>query len=180
MGSWFAKLFKKKEYNILIIGLQNSGKSTIVQRLLKKDDPMEPTIPTIGSQVKEYSFQKLKFVLWDVGGQKDLRNTWKHYFVGTHAIIYVVDSADTEKLTESVNEFEKVINDQHVSGIPCLILGNKSDLPNSLNEVDLTQHFNIAKYGKEYHCSFRLQRCSALTGDGLNDGFTWISEVLST
>lgn len=176
MGTWFAKHFKKKDYNILIIGLENAGKSSIVQRLMKKDGELEQTVPTIGSQVKEVTFNKLHMVLWDVGGQKDQRNTWKHYYVGTNALVFVVDSADSSKFEESSKEFSKVIEDQYISGIPCLILGNKSDLEGAADEAELTTYFDILKYGKERKISFRMQICSALTGKGLQEGFTWLSD----
>ena len=75
-------------------------------------------------------------------------------------------------------ELEKVLENQHLHDIPCLILCNKSDLPEALDEVELTKYFDILKYGKSQKISFRLQICSALTGDGLQEGFSWISDAL--
>ena len=36
--------------------------------------------------------------MWDVGGQKRLRELWNHYLPNNDAIIYVVDSSDIERM----------------------------------------------------------------------------------
>jgi len=38
--------------------------------------------------------------MWDVGGQKKIRMLWHHYFRGSHALIFVVDSNDRERFDE--------------------------------------------------------------------------------
>ena len=39
--------------------------------------------------------------MWDIGGQDRLRPLWKHYFAGTHGVIFVVDSNDTERIPKA-------------------------------------------------------------------------------
>ena len=34
----------------------------------------------------------------DVGGQDNIRPLWRHYYVGTQGLIYVVDSNDREQI----------------------------------------------------------------------------------
>jgi ADP-ribosylation factor protein 1 len=38
--------------------------------------------------------------MWDVGGQKKIRMLWHHYFRGSHALIFVVDSNDRDRFDE--------------------------------------------------------------------------------
>lgn len=49
----------------------------------------------------------------------------------------MVDAADTDKLEASRNELHNLIDKPQLAGIPVLVLGNKRDLPNALDEVDL-------------------------------------------
>jgi GTPase SAR1 family protein len=35
--------------------------------------------------------------MWDVGGQEKIRKLWRHYFQGTHALVFVVDSQDKDR-----------------------------------------------------------------------------------
>jgi hypothetical protein len=57
-------------------------------------------VPTIGFNnilgfnVESVEYKNLKFTVWDVGGQDKILQLWRHYYNNTHALIYVVDSAD--------------------------------------------------------------------------------------
>lgn len=167
-----------KEYNILIVGLDNVGKSTLVQRLQKGEGELLPTVPTIGSQTQSVNFNGKHLILWDVGGQTDQRNIWKHYYVGTHGLVFVVDAADESRFEESYKEFVNVIEAQYLNGIPCLLLGNKSDIEGAADEEKLKTTFHIEQYEKENGIAFKVENCSALTGAGITEGFSWLLEMM--
>lgn len=59
------------------------------------------TIPTIGFNVETLKVKKTKFTVWDVGGNKKIRSLWRHYFMNTNIIIFVVSSADKERINEA-------------------------------------------------------------------------------
>jgi hypothetical protein len=67
------------------------------------------TKPTIGSNVEEVNFRNVKMVCWDLGGQESLRATWSTYFVGTHAIMMVVDSTDRERIGTVKEELWRIL-----------------------------------------------------------------------
>ena len=58
--------------------------------------------------------QHISFTVWDVGGQTKIRPLWQHYFQDTDAIIYVVDSADRERVSEAREELESILSDDRV------------------------------------------------------------------
>ncbi|WAR23619.1 ARFRP-like protein [Mya arenaria] len=60
-----------------------------------------PTMSKVGTIVT--SGVKLKF--WDLGGQEELQSLWDKYYAESHAIIYVVDSSDKERIDESKEAF---------------------------------------------------------------------------
>ena len=74
----FNSLFGNKEVRILILGLDNAGKTTILYRL-QADEPIE-TIPTIGFNVETLQYKNIKFQVWDLGGQTSIRPYWRCYF----------------------------------------------------------------------------------------------------
>lgn len=47
--------------------------------------------------------------MWDIGGQKALREYWANYFSNTDALVYVIDSADTKRVREAGEELEKLL-----------------------------------------------------------------------
>ena len=86
----------KRKCKVVMLGLDAAGKTTILYSLKLGDVLM--TIPTIGFNVEEVNFKTIQFMVWDVGGQEKLRNLWTHYFDKSKALIYVVDSSDSERV----------------------------------------------------------------------------------
>lgn len=62
----------------------------------------------------------------DIGGQTKLRPLWRHYYVNTDALIYMVDSSDTNRIEEARDELFNVLRDANMSQCQTiLILLNK-------------------------------------------------------
>ena len=79
------------EFRLSIIGFQNAGKSTILQRI-KFGDEAQGTVPTIGYDLQELSIKNVKLKVYDLSGQENLRQTWKHYYESINGLIFVIDS----------------------------------------------------------------------------------------
>lgn len=62
----FQALFGSKEVRILILGLDNAGKTTILYRLQNEADDNIQTIPTIGFNVETLQYKNIKFQVWFV------------------------------------------------------------------------------------------------------------------
>ncbi|OBS60782.1 hypothetical protein A6R68_08093, partial [Neotoma lepida] len=50
------------------------------------------------------------------------------YYAECHGVIYVIDSTDEERLSESKEAFEKVVSSEALDGVPILVLANKQDV----------------------------------------------------
>ena len=42
---------------------------------------------------------------WDLGGQRGIRNIWHRYYDDCHAVVYVIDAKDRERLSEGWEVF---------------------------------------------------------------------------
>lgn len=60
MSRLFDTLFGSKECRILILGLDNAGKTTILYRLQNETDEAVQTIPTIGFNVETLQYKNIK------------------------------------------------------------------------------------------------------------------------
>lgn len=60
---------KKKEANVLCIGLDNSGKSTILNKLKEESFQTMHVVPTIGFSVEQFSFGNFQLTAFDMSGQ---------------------------------------------------------------------------------------------------------------
>lgn len=64
---------------------------------------------------------------------------WERYCRGVNAIVYMVDASDHEKIEGARNELHNLLDKPQLQNIPVLVLGNKRDLPNSLDEKELIE-----------------------------------------
>uniref|UniRef100_A0A8C8FPI5 ADP-ribosylation factor-like protein 5C n=1 Tax=Oncorhynchus tshawytscha TaxID=74940 RepID=A0A8C8FPI5_ONCTS len=116
MGLLFTKLmtvFGDREHKVIIVGLDNAGKTTILYQFLTKE--AVHTSPTIGSNVEEISVRKTRFLVWDVGGQESLRASWNSYYCNTEIVILVVDSTDRERLTLNKDELHRMLEHENLT-----------------------------------------------------------------
>ena len=178
MGFLFSKIIElfsrsKNNFKILILGIQNAGKTTILYRL--SIGQHIKTSPTIGSNCEEIAFNNLKFQAWDLGGQESIRGVWDVYYLNTDGIIYVIDSNDADNFDESKTQFYKVLENDSLKNVPVLVFANKQDLTTAkkLDEIMQVYGLDMLKTHK-----WHLQPCSAETGEGLINGMQWLSDQL--
>lgn len=137
MGKILSKIFSNKQMRILMLGLDAAGKTTILYKL-KLNDSVN-TIPTVGFNVECVSYKNVKFNVWDVGGQDKIRPLWRHYYTGTQGLIFVVDSADVDRLDEARQELHKIVNDREMKDAVILVFANKQDQKEGF-EIFLNQY----------------------------------------
>jgi small GTP-binding protein len=137
-------------------------------------------IPTIGFNVEELTYRNLQLTVWDVGGQSKIRALWKHYYAGTDALIYVVDSTDTDRLNEAGSELQHLMRDDALGDVPVLVFANKQDLPNAATIQMVGDRLGLSSGEKTNNNSGRLfrwyvQSCSATRNEGLYEGLDWLA-----
>jgi ADP-ribosylation factor-like protein 3 len=74
-----------QEARILVLGLDNSGKTTILKKL--SDEDITHIMPTQGFNIKSLLHDGFKLNVWDIGGQKAIRPYWRNYFDQTDALV---------------------------------------------------------------------------------------------
>merc|ERR1719387_2376655 len=110
-----------------MVGLDAAGKTTVLYKL--KLGQVVRNIPNFGFNVETVEYKNLKFTVWDVGGQEKIRKLWRHYYKNTDALIFVVDSADRDRLEEARGELAHLLDADELRAAPLLLFANKQDLP---------------------------------------------------
>lgn len=173
MGLINSTQLKIKEAQIIMLGLDSSGKSTLLYKL--KCNEVFLTEPTIGFNVEMIKTSKdMTLTIWDVGGQQKMRTAWDNYLEDTDCLVYVVDSSDKRHLEESKKELGIILKHDNIKNVPVVVLANKQDLPGALSAEEITQRLNMKK-----HCQNRnwyVQPCCALTGEGLSEAFQKVTK----
>lgn len=161
------------ECRILLLGLDNAGKTTILRNLCSEDPTT--TQPTRGFNVKTVQADSFKFNVWDIGGQESIRKYWDNYYENTDAIVWVVDSTDEARLDETSTELTRLLADEKLKNVPVLIFANKQDLATALQADEITKHLELHNIRDR---QWQIQGCSAMNGQGLDDGLKWLIQSM--
>ncbi|XP_066509019.1 ADP-ribosylation factor-like protein 14 [Hoplias malabaricus] len=167
------------EARILMLGLDGSGKSTLLYKLKYNEAVL--TVPTVGFNVEmlETKEKSCTLTVWDVGGQKQMRTHWKHYYEDdVSGLVFVVDSQDQDRLLEAKLELQIILGSECLKGLPLIVLANKQDLPGAASAGDITEALDLREI-----CGNRdwfVQPCSGRTGAGLEGCFRRMVHFLKT
>lgn len=176
----YGALTQRDQYNVLILGLDNAGKTTFLEQAKHQANPnytMVPPqriLPTLGQNVATLEWAGVRLKFWDVGGQHALREMWAEYYPLAHGVVFVIDASDPERIAEWRESLMGLFANDAIEGAQILVVANKSDLPTAMDVVDLKQTLNPVLEHLNARDS-RVMNISAATGEGLSQALDWIS-----
>ncbi|CAM9179278.1 unnamed protein product, partial [Ectocarpus fasciculatus] len=178
------RIFPAEQRRVLILGLDAAGKTTILYKF--KLGEVVTTIPTIGFNVETVDFKRNAFTFWDVGGCDKIRPLWKHYFQNTQAVIFVVDSNDRARMSDSGNSWYDdakqlmtwLLNEEELNGVPVLVFANKQDLPEACTPGEVYEALGLSALERTRRV--HVQASCAPSGDGLYEGLDWLCDVFAS
>lgn len=180
MGAWLTSLRQAlgllpadRKIRVLMLGLDNAGKTSILYRLHLGD--VVTTVPTVGVNLETLQYKNISFEVWDLGGQTGVRPYWRCYFSDTDAVIYVVDSTDKDRMGVAKHELFALLDEDELRKSLLLIFANKQDLPEAATELEIAEQLGVSSIMNR---TWTIVKSSAKTGDGLLEGMDWLVEKL--
>ncbi|CDW85096.1 adp-ribosylation factor [Stylonychia lemnae] len=177
MGNWFTNVWdrlfnEKREFKLVIIGLDAAGKTTILNKM--RFDEYINSAPTIGVNTEDIQVKNINIKVFDLAGQEKMRNVWKYYYSSIEGIIFVLDSGDTQRIMEAKDEIQNLLTNDEAKQVPILIFANKQDLPNAIRGPEMTDMLGLVEYVNKKTPTVKVQESSAVQDRGLLEGFEWI------
>lgn len=121
---------------VIISGLDNAGKTSILTALDKKYDFEKDIVqlkPTIRVEYHKMNFLRSNTVFWDMGGQEQYREIYVNYqdvyFDSTDLLIYVIDIQDPERFDNSLEYLNAILTyfSESNMDVPIIITFHKYD-----------------------------------------------------
>ncbi|CAG9316804.1 unnamed protein product [Blepharisma stoltei] len=174
ISQFWQHIFGRKLINILIVGNDYAGKTTILYRL-NLENTLTVKIPIMGFCIEQATYQNITFTVFDLYPEK-FRSVQRQYYENVQGIIFVVDSNDDVKDCYAREGLDDLCNENQLIGVPILILANKQDLPNAMNVDQIRERLGLDLIrGRNWH----IQPASIINNQGLREGLTWLSRTIS-
>ncbi|CAN7096804.1 unnamed protein product, partial [Brassica rapa subsp. narinosa] len=178
--SWLRGLFFKQEMELSLMGLQNAGKTALINAVdnVGYSEDLDPTVSVlynfifkkqeiintriyitflqIGFHMREVTKRNVILKLRDGSGQSGFRSFWEGFCRDNPAIVYVVDAADVDNLFISKKELHKLLSKTSLNDIPLLVLGNKMDEPGALSKDAFTEEMGLQLLSDREVCCFMI------------------------
>ncbi len=167
---------KEKEMRLLMLGLDNAGKTTVLKAFNGED--IHSISPTLGFNIQTLEYTGYKLNVWDIGGQQTIRSYWRNYFESTDGIIFVIDSSDSLRLELVKKELKELLTQEKLMGASLLIFANKQDIEGALSQEAIAEALDLKEIEKSRH--WKILDCSAVTGKGLKEGIDWMVQDIAS
>jgi small GTP-binding protein len=150
---------------VVISGLDNAGKTSILTALDKKYDFQKDIVqlkPTIRVEYHKMNFLRNNTIFWDMGGQDQYREIYINYqdvyFDATDLLIYVIDIQDTERFENSLEYLDEILTffTENKMDIPLIITFHKYD-PDLRGNSEILQNIDELRENLlEKYSSFKI------------------------
>ena len=172
MGSLFSYFLSYKEFRIMILGLSNTGKTTVLYQFAM--DQLIFTLPTNGFNEESFKYKNKYYSVFDFEYSEDLlSDTYNDLLKSISYIIYVVDSSNVNSLNDSRKFLNLILSKNELKGKPLLVLANKQDLKGALKGDDIAEKLKLYEIRNR---SWFIRETDALTGQGLKESLDWLSK----
>ena len=168
-------LFKQKISRILIFGLQQSGKTTIIESLQQK-------IFNKPKLKKEINLRKsllgnLSITTYNFSEKNNFYEIMSLYLENIEGMVFVLDVSDIANYKKAKIELHQINKFPSTYHLPLAIFLNKIDL----KAPKITEIIQKLKLDQLKHKTIKYFPISALKNDGITDAFNWLStEIANT
>ncbi|NXS26537.1 ARFRP protein, partial [Pomatostomus ruficeps] len=131
LSGLYKYMFQRDEYCVLILGLDNAGKTTFLEQTKTrfnknyKGMSLSKITTTVGLNIGTIDVGKTRLMFWDLGGQEELQSLWDKV---RDVVLCLYNFQNWLKLVVFLSFVEKMITSEALEGVPILVLVNKQDV----------------------------------------------------
>ncbi|SHO79307.1 Similar to S.cerevisiae protein RHB1 (Putative Rheb-related GTPase) [Malassezia sympodialis ATCC 42132] len=120
----------RRKRKIAVLGSRSVGKSSLVVRFVEDAfvDSYYPTIENVFEKTVKYKGQEYNCDIVDTAGQDEYSILNSKHAIGIHGYVLVYSIASRASFEMIQTVYDKILNYTGTSTIPCVLVGQKSDL----------------------------------------------------
>jgi small GTP-binding protein len=157
---------------ICILGASGVGKTSLIKQYVEgifSEKYLTSIGVKIDKKVVETDNNTVQLMIWDIEGIDRYCGFQPKYLRGASACIIVADRTRSQSLIEGTDILRMA---KEVSDIPAVLALNKNDLPS-------TWHWSDSELKEMKHSFSESFDTSAKTGQGVEDMFSYLAQVLA-
>ena len=159
---------------LLVLGDLSVGKTSFIYRFTEDKFDTEQ-IPTTGLDLKTADIilenKKIRVQIWDTAGQEKFNSITKNLILRVQGIILLFDLTNKESF-DNLNSWIKIIREHCGNKMHILIVGNKNDLEDQINEEDIIKFCKSLK--------FKFKKTSCKNGENIKEAVDLICKNIIT
>lgn len=166
----------KTKLDIVTCGLDNSGKSTIINQLKPTKLRSDNISATVGYNVETFEKGSVNFNVFDMAGAKKFRTMWESCYKDAQGVIFVIDSSDVVRLCVAKDEIRLLVEHPDLKGVPILFYANKMDVPGAKGPQELVEELELNELVSDR--PFNIFASDARRGFGIEEGIQWLQRAI--
>ncbi|KAM0675620.1 COPII coat GTPase [Gurleya vavrai] len=189
--SQFIRSIFPQNVSILFLGIDNAGKTTLLNLLKESTQATKPTSHPTSTEVQ---IGNMHANVCDLGGHEAARLIWERFFYKCNGVVFIVDANDEERFLKVKEAYESVIGSIRKvkkNGVPINVLINKMDkvylkCNNNVKDIEdyvekMMEIVNI-KEEQDVKVTFVSMTKDSVTqkhDKGIYDSFLWLDNVIT-
>ncbi|XP_026039421.1 ADP-ribosylation factor-like protein 9 [Astatotilapia calliptera] len=168
---------KSKGTQVLVLGLDGSGKTSLLQSL--STGRLEQDIqPTQGFNAVSINKDDCYIEFLEIGGKEDLRPYWQKYIPKALLLVFVVDSSNPQLFPVAKKHLHELLASR--PSLPLMVLANKQDLPGSCGITDLHDALSLSELGDRrlFLIATHVKEGETELSSGVQDAQALISQLV--
>ena len=168
MGGSFSQ--ERPENKVLMIGLNDSGKTTILNTL--KLGRFVTPMDTPYKNTEKFVYRGVTFAVREID---DVQDHWSKHIADTKGVILVLDSSEDDVKFAKV-ELLKILSENRIRKAGILIFANKKDLPNAMTKSEVTKELGLNSFTRDIKQRVFVQSTHGFNDYSMIDGLNWLAK----
>ncbi|CAD7963359.1 unnamed protein product [Amoebophrya sp. A120] len=172
----FGRFFEGTKVKILMVGLDNSGKTTILNMMKPKKVSLS-TAPTVGYSEEVFTKGGVQIAAVDMSGQGKYRNLWESQVDECEGIVFVIDATDKLRFAVAKDELDTLLDNHRLRErpVPILVFANKMDVPGAAQPLECMKALTLETIRDR---PWNIFPSDALHNVGIEPGLKWLVDAV--